>query len=189
MMAFLLMLFSLSFSAFAQESDNVMSLSPPKNLPAFILKTAENKKFDIKQLQTHYSILFFGFTRCQMVCPTTMMVLKQAYTRLEKDKKILPQVIFVSIDTEGDTPQKADNYAKSFDPHFMGVAGKSDQITALTRSLGVLYMKVKQGSMDTIDHSANLFLINPEGRVQAIFSPPYEANTLAKEISKAVKMQ
>lgn len=179
---FFLMLFPLIAVA-----ESMVLLSPPKQIPAFVLKTAENKKFDNAQLQHHYSLLFFGFTRCQMVCPTTLSAIKQAYEQLEKQKKILPHVIFISVDTENDTPQKADSYAKSFNPHFMGITGKTDQVTLLTQSLGVLYMKVKQGNIDTIDHSANLFLLNDQGQVAAIFSPPYEAKTLAKEIAEAMK--
>ena len=71
----------------------------------------------------------------------------------------------------------------------MGLAGGEKQIQLLTKSLGVLYMKVKQNEEETIDHSINLFLVNPQGQVAAIFSAPYESSMLAREIEKIIKTQ
>lgn len=183
------MLFSRLSSAEAAEIPGVALLNPPKAVPAFVLKTVDNQSFTPEQLKQHSSLLFFGFTRCQMICPTTMAAIKQAYESLEQKNKSVPQVIFISIDTKNDTPQKADAYAKSFNPHFIGLAGKEDQISQLTQSLGVLYMQVKQGNTTTLDHSSNLFLVNSNGQVSAIFSPPYEPKALAKGIAKATSVQ
>ncbi len=174
-----------ALSAYADEV-GVVTLSPPKVLPAFALKSAEGKAFGLVQLQQKWSLLFFGFTRCQMICPATMSIIKQSEALLPKNKKNNLRVIFVSIDDVYDTPKKTDDYAKSFNPNFMGVSGKADQVALLTHALGVLSMHVKQNGVDTIDHSANLFLLNPQGQVVAVFSPPYEAKSLAKEIAKIV---
>ena len=189
-MKILSFLFSFIFlvPAFAVE-DNVVLLSPPKALPSFELKDVKNEKFDQHQLQAHWSLLFFGFTRCQVICPNTMTILKNAYEIMEKNKKTVPQIIFISVDGVHDTPQTTDRYAKSFNTHFMGLAGGEKQIQLLTKSLGVLYMKVKQNEEETIDHSINLFLVNPQGQVAAIFSAPYESSMLAREIEKIIKTQ
>lgn len=161
-------------------------LNPPKPLPEFVLQGPEKQAISQKDFQGHWSLLFFGFTQCQQVCPMTLSEVKQAYEWMQKHHQKVPVVTFVSVDVKHDTPEITTRYAKSFNANFVGLSGEKKQIELLTKSLGVLYMTVMQNNQESIDHSANLFLINPAGQVQAIFSPPYESLVLAKDIAKAM---
>lgn len=167
--------------------DNYTLLNPSKPIAAFSLKNIKNQTVTNKDLKGHWSLLFFGFTRCQYICPTTMTAVSQAYNLLKADQKPLPQVLFISIDPANDTPEKVGHYAQSFQPDFIGLTGQESVIQNLTHQLGVLYMTVKQGNSSTIDHSANLFLVNPEGDVAAVFTPPYEPKSLAKSLGTCTK--
>lgn len=163
----------------------------PRLVSPFKLVDAKYQVFTNKNLTGHWSLLFFGFTNCPMLCPTTLTTLNQTYQQLV-DKKVssLPQVIFISVDTESDTPKKADNYAKTFNKAFTGITGAKDQIDHLAKELNVLYMKIDQNSKDksyTIDHSGTVLLIDPEGRLHALFSQPLDSKLLAEDYKTIIK--
>jgi protein SCO1/2 len=163
-------------------------LPQPKTLSSFTLTGANKKSFTNQDLQNHWTLLFFGFTNCGYVCPTTMAVLKQVYSNLQADKQTLPQVIFVSIDPERDTLSRIQKYVTSFNPNFQGVTGSKQQLDKLTKELNVLYMKVKSTGGDQkksrdyqIDHSGTVLLMDPEGQLFAVFSMPHDADSITKD--------
>lgn len=153
-------------------------LASPKALPDFKLAT-DNGVFTKKNLQGRWSILYFGFTRCPMICPTTMKTLKETYTALEKKlpAEKLPQIVMISVDAKSDNAAIMKQYVKKFNPHFVGVAGDEKAITALTDAVGILFLVFQPDKNKhdyTIDHSNTLLLINPKGELAAIFSAPYD---------------
>ena len=157
-------------------------LSPARTIAPFELIDDKNKPFANQQLTGQWSLLFFGFTRCGMICPTTMSMLGEMYQELEKDKaNPMPNVILVSVDPENDTPADMNKYVTSFNPKFMGLTGKPDEIQKFARQMMVLYTKVKQKGVDTIDHSGTILLINPEGKLYTVFSTPHDPKIIAKD--------
>lgn len=120
--------------------------------------------------------MFFGFTHCPDVCPTTLATLKQAMPHMPPDT----QVVFVSVDPERDSPEKLAAYMAYFSPDFIGLGGDPDKITALEKSLGVLAARVPQGDSGdyTMDHSAAVFVIDPKQREVGVISPPLSVETL-----------
>jgi protein SCO1/2 len=163
-------------------------LSPPRAIVPFELTDNKNKPFANQQFIGKWSFVFFGFTRCAMICPPTMTMLGKMYQELEKDKaNPMPQVILVSVDPERDTPENMNNYVISFNPNFIGLTGSPAETEKLAKQMSVLYMKVTQQGTETIDHSGAILLINPEGKLHTVFSTPHDYKIIAKDYQMITK--
>jgi protein SCO1/2 len=125
-------------------------------------------------------LVFFGFTHCPDVCPTTLARLAQVVKAANvPDLKVL----LVSVDPERDTPELLERYVHAFSPDFGGVTGKPEEIARLAKEFGVAIAKVDMGGGEyTVDHSAVVFLLNRQGQRVAIFTPPYEVAPVAADL-------
>jgi len=162
-------------------------LTPPQEIVDFQLTDNHHQPFTKQNLQGHWTFLFFGFTDCGMVCPLTMAALRDMQRTLQQELPTnqLPQVVFVSVDPERDTVERLNSYVTSFNPTFKGVRGDEDQTEQLEKQLHIVAakMQVEGGKKDqyTIDHSAEIMVINPEGKLQAFFSYPHKADQMIKD--------
>lgn len=170
-------------AALAAQNDTSFSpVTPARPLVNFNLQRAPQGVLTNQDLQGHWTLLFFGFTRCATICPTTLTQLNEAYLQLKASRKTLPQIIFVSIDPARDTPAVVARYVTVFNPAFQGVTGSVKQLEPLKRQLGVLALKT-QGKNENdynIDHSGTIYLINPQGNLQGVFSMPHSAPEIIK---------
>ncbi len=114
--------------------------------------------------------LFFGYTHCPDVCPTTLGELAQTLKQLGKDAGKV-QVLFVTLDPERDTPAVLAQYVPSFNPAFLGLTGTEDEIAVVAKSFKVFYQKQASASKlgYTLDHSANTFVFDPQGRLRLMY--------------------
>jgi protein SCO1 len=164
-------------------------LTPPRPLPEFELIDQDGAAFSPARLRGHWSLMFFGFTHCPDVCPTTLGMLAKtrgALANLPAEKQ--PQVVFVSVDPKRDTPQQLASYVKFFDPSFTGVTGTERSIDEFTRAIGVpVAITPAENGEYSVDHSAAIFLINPEGAMRALFSTPHVATVIADDYRRIVK--
>ena len=113
-------------------------------------------------------VIFFGYTQCPDVCPTTLMELAQVKQALGADGEKL-QVLFVSLDPERDTPEVLKAYMAAFDPDFVGlVPGSEQDLQKLTREFKIFYERVDGSAPDTytIDHTAASYVYDPKGRLR-----------------------
>jgi protein SCO1/2 len=112
-------------------------------------------------------VVFFGYTQCPDVCPTTMAELASAKKLLGAEGEKL-QAVFITIDPERDTPEILQAYMKSFDPGFVALRGTPEQTLALTKTFKAFYMKVqgKDPKSYTMDHTAGAYVFDPQGRVR-----------------------
>lgn len=156
-----------------------------KPLKGFELVDHDGQPFTRDRLQGRWSFLFFGFTNCPDVCPMTLQVMRGVTQQV--DARAAPQVVFVSVDPERDPPATLKQYVGHFDPAFLGVTGESGQIDALTRQLGILYgyedPDPETGAY-TVNHSAQILLIDPQARLRAVFSTPHDVNAIARDFLK-----
>jgi protein SCO1 len=160
--------------------DGLMWPDPP-TVPALNLVRDDGKAFHLSDLRGKWSLLFFGFTHCPDVCPTTLTTLAQVHTALQNSPTYgrRGQVIFVSVDPQRDTPSQLAAYVHYFHKDFIGVTAEEAALKPLTRALGVLFMKVAQGGEDySVDHSAGVFFIDPGGRLVSVMTPPHSADAL-----------
>lgn len=164
-------------------------LSPPRPLPGFQLVDQDDSAFTPQNLEGRWSLLFFGFTHCPDVCPTTLGMLARTEKMLaDLPAARKPHIVFVSVDPLRDTPQQIKPYVKFFSPTFTGVTGTSDAINEFTSQLGVPVVITPASNGDyTVDHSAAIFLVDPEGALHALFSAPHDANVIAADYRRIVE--
>lgn len=115
-------------------------------------------------------VLFFGYTHCPDVCPTTLGELGIAMKRLGADAAKV-QVLFVTIDPTRDTPALLAQYVPSFNPTFLGLTGSEEEVAQAAKSFKVFYKKQESGAKGSysMDHSANTFILDSQGRLRLLF--------------------
>ncbi len=155
----------------------------PRTLTTFSLVDQQERSFTEANLQGRWTFLFFGYSYCPDICPTTLATLKQvmALLRQQPADAANVQVVFVSVDPDRDTPALLQTYVHYFDPAFIGVTGRPSQIEQLAAQVGAGYRKeAPQGSGQyLISHTASVFLSNPLGQILLSFPPPLYADKIA----------
>lgn len=158
----------------------VFVFDQPRIVKPFELRSHKDKPFTNADLQDKWSLVFFGFTFCPDICPTTLAMLNQA-VKLIEDPEILAstQVVMVSVDPARDTVAQLSQYVPYFNPDFIGVTGEFFNIHAVATNFNAAFQKVpgKDGSY-TVDHSAYIFLVNPKGDYHAFMKPPFTAQQI-----------
>jgi len=165
--------------------------SSDKIFPTFNLLDESQRKFNNDSLLGKWSLIFFGYTHCPDVCPTTMSNLAKIMQKIPADVKKNMQVVFVSIDPARDQARELKSYVEYFDKNFKGVTGTEQQLQIFASALGAIYYKgeVDKNGNYTIDHSSKVFLINPRGQTAGMFdgqaitdTAQFPAERLAKDL-------
>lgn len=171
------------------ELERATLFAEPRALPAFSLVDASGQAFGPERLAGRWNFLFFGFVNCPDVCPTTLATLAAAKAALaDRPAGERPGVAFISVDPGRDTPGIVGRYVAHFDPSFVGATGTRESIDALAASLGVAVIvgpPAADGSY-AVDHSAAIFLVDPEARIAAVFGAPHDAATIARDFRRIV---
>lgn len=168
-------------------------LDTPRPVQAFALTGTDGAPFNETSLRDQWTMVFFGFTRCGFVCPTTMAELGKMYRMLE-DKHVspLPRVVMVSIDPARDDLAGLRQYVTAFHPNFYGARGSEQMTQSMTRALGIAYAKVAANPNaptpgDDIEHTGALMLFNPVGKLVAFFTGPHHAKALSDDYAWLIK--
>jgi protein SCO1/2 len=157
-------------------------LPQPKPIGDFELIDAGGHPYTRADLTSVPTLVYFGFTRCPDICPTTLV--KLAEVRRQAAPPAL-RVLFVSVDPERDTPSAVGLYAHAFDASFDGVTGTPDEIKKVARNFAVAVNRVDLPGGDyTMDHSAVVFLVDSRG-IRAIFTPPFEVPALVADLRRS----
>lgn len=158
-------------------------LQQPRPLPEFTLVDERGEAFTRTELQGHWTLLFPGFTYCPDICPATLGQLKSVHAQLgERGEKL--QVLLFSVDPQRDTPEVMARYVHFFNPAFKGVTAAEPALREFAQALGVAYAQVPGETEDsyTMDHSAALVLLNPQGEIAGYFTPPHRVDALVKDL-------
>ena len=131
-------------------------------------------------------VLFFGFTHCPDVCPTTLADLAQAMKSLGPDAERV-QVLFVTLDPERDTPDVLGKYVGAFDPRFLGLYGDAAATQRAAREFKVFYEKRKTADGYSVDHSGQTYVIDPQGRLRLFVRPDRLASDLPEDLKTLLK--
>jgi protein SCO1/2 len=164
-------------------------LTPSRKLEDFSLIDQQGRVFGTANLRGRWSVLFFGYTNCPDFCPTTLTTLAAVQKRLRADKDtVLPQVIFVSVDSKRDTPAHLAEYVPNFDPEFIGLtAADQPSVEAVARTLGVsVSIEPTSDGNYIVNHSALIFVLNPDARVAAVLTGPFSVQPLADDFRRIV---
>jgi protein SCO1/2 len=129
--------------------------------------------------------IFFGFTQCPDVCPTTLADMAQVKKTLGKDGDQL-QVLFITVDPERDTQQVLARYVPGFDPSFVGLYGSPEQTAATAKEFKVFYQKVagKTATAYSVDHTAGTYIVDRDGRVRLFMRHGEKVEPIAQDLKR-----
>ena len=133
-------------------------------------------------------VLFFGYTQCPDVCPTTLAALAEAMRRLGPDAANV-QVLFVTVDPERDTTELLSHYVTAFNPSFLGLSGDADATARTAKEFKILYQKQpgRTPASYTMDHSAGTFVFDPQGRLRLYAGHGQGADVFAHDLRELLR--
>jgi protein SCO1/2 len=151
-------------------------LQRPRNFGEIKLIDHKGQPFTRARFQGRWSLVFFGFTYCPDICPTTMAFLNDFVGQLEAAEVADSQVVLVSVDPARDTVDQMARYVPYFNPDFIGVTGKFLDIHRFATALNTPFRRVPGQDEENyvVDHSANVVLINPRGDYHGFFKAPLD---------------
>ena len=157
---------------------SALIIPTPTALPEFELIGHTGAAVNANTFRGQWDLLFFGFTQCPDICPTTLQFLANVKKQLvESGSEDDPRIVLVSVDPERDTPEILGNYVDYFGAGNLGVTGDLAELNKLTRALGIYFEKtITDGDNYTVNHSAAVLVIDPQGRFSALFSSPHIAD-------------
>jgi protein SCO1 len=156
----------------------------------------DGKPFGEANLEGHWTLVFFGFTNCPMLCPTTMAQLANAYQQLQKENfSPLPQVVFVSVDPERDNQAALKKFVNAFNPAFIGIRTSDQQLLGtFAHELNAAYEKVNSSGKDkdskgtyTYTHTGDIAVINPDAKLVAMLTMPHKDGDIVADYKIIVK--
>ncbi len=153
--------------------EHVLYYQQAREIKAFELTDHRGQPFTKYQFKGKWSLVFFGYTSCPDVCPTTLQNLGFIYDDLKAAAKN-SQVLLVSVDPQRDTQEKLSQYIAYFNPEFIALRAEHDVLFPFARNMGLMYAISGEGDDYLVDHSASIVLVNPDGLVTAIFKPEQE---------------
>lgn len=161
-------------------------LPSPKELTPFTLSTAGGETIGLKDLNGKWSFVFFGYTHCPDVCPTTLSLLGEVFEILEEQSTHTVQGIFVSVDPERDTPKSLKSYMAYYHPGIIGVTGDRNAIDSFTRQMMTSYIihppeVPSDPDSYLISHSSVIFIVDPQGHLVGVFPPPLKVKSIAAD--------
>lgn len=154
-----------------------------QHLPRLALVDQDGKAFDGSSLAGRWTIVFFGFTSCPDVCPTTLATLARLTRELHDlptDQQ--PRVLLISVDPERDRPEQLRGYVRAFDPGFQAATGTPQAVAGAAQAFGVGYARVSRPDGGySVDHGSSLFIVGPAGSIVAASPAPHESRPLATD--------
>ena len=170
-------------------TQNATVLPTPRPLPELSLVNEDGKPLTTEYFRSGWTIVFFGFTHCPDVCPTTLALLAQTRRELaDVPAAQQPRVLLVSVDPERDTPEKLKGYVTFFDKSFHAATGQLEQIEQAAAAFMVPFAKVPTPDGGySMDHGAGIFFVAPSGSIMAYSSPPLQPQALAQDYRTTVQ--
>ncbi|PTQ73039.1 SCO family protein [Pseudomonas sp. GV071] len=166
----------------------IILLPQSRTLPDLSLTNQLGEPVQVDQLKGKWSLLFFGYTFCPDICPTTLAQLRELKTKLPKEAVDNLQVVLVSVDPNRDTPDQLKKYLGYFDPQFQGLTGELANIQKLANAVSIPFIPGDTSKENyTVDHSGNLVVIGPDGTQRGFIRAPLNNAKLAVQIPELVK--
>lgn len=160
----------------------VFILPRPRELAPFELTTHTGQPYTVASLQGHWSFIFFGFTNCPDICPTSMAVMGIAERELAAGDAAAEtsfQGVLVTVDPERDDAATLGRYVEAFSPRLLGVRGDREATAGLATQLNVAFAQVPDAAGGyQVDHTANIVIVNPRGHYHGFIRMPHKAETL-----------
>lgn len=166
----------------------IVLLPQSRTLPELSLINQDGQAVAVDQLKEQWSLLFFGYTFCPDICPTTLAQLRQLQGQLPAETRAKLRMILVSVDPNRDTPQQLKKYLDYFDAGFIGLTGEQANIQKLANAVSIPYIPADTSQENyTVDHSGNLVLIGPDGTQRGFIRAPLNNAKLAAQLPALLK--
>ncbi len=153
----------------APETHVASVIKPTRPLKPFNLTDTDGKAFNQQSLRGHWNLVFFGYTRCPDICPKTLAILRDTWQNYNLQYPAPVRFIFADISTSPVTNSELKQFLKNYHPSFIGISGPPEEMHKFSDQLGI-YSQMQDNKLD---HTAALLLIDPQGRLIAIISPPF----------------
>ncbi|KQN98427.1 MULTISPECIES: SCO family protein [Stenotrophomonas] len=174
-----------------QQTGSIIFYPTPRPLPDFSLGQSDGTRLIPGELRGHWTLVFLGFTSCPDVCPTTLAELALAQKQWESiPESLRPRVVFVSVDPERDTPARLGEYAHAFHKDTIAATADVPSLERFATPLGLVFQKApgknfKANPNDySMDHSASIAVLDPEGRLAGLMRPPFDPKMIASDLTK-----
>ncbi|MGI8618426.1 MAG: SCO family protein [Gemmatimonadaceae bacterium] len=158
-------------------------VNPMVTAPVDVLVRDDGSKFSIGAQRGRASLVFFGYTNCPDVCPTTLADWKRVKAALGSTARFV-DFVFVTIDPDNDTPQVIERYLAKFDTAFVGLTGEPDRIDSVARGFGV--SAFAEGTLPSghtaMAHPSRVYLVDTRGRIRFVFPPGLKAEEIADDV-------
>ncbi|MEL7544388.1 MAG: SCO family protein [Pseudomonadota bacterium] len=154
----------------------------------FEMVSHEGNEVTHEELLGRHTLMFFGFTHCPDICPASLQVTSEALELLGDTAKSV-QPVFVTVDPARDTPQVLKSYLEDFDDRILGLTGTQEQTNTIAKAYRIYHARVADPNSEggyTVDHSAYLYLMSPEGEYIKHFQPAVQAEELVKGLKAAL---
>lgn len=161
-----------------------------KPVRGYSLVNHNNQKIHAAMFVGHWTFVFFGYTNCPDVCPATLAQLVRLNKMISQDPSTAGkfQTLFVSVDPDRDGVEHIKEFVKYFDPNFIGATGDTNNILAFEKQFGAFHVIGDKRQEDyDVGHTSSVFLVNPDGRYIAKFSPPMDINKVMKQLAMFVQ--
>ena len=152
----------------------------------FTLPSSLDRPVSLSEFRGQVVILFFGYTACPDICPTTMVRVQQALKELDPDVEAQVQPLFISVDPERDTPEQLQGYVTYFHPRFIGLTGSLDELKAVARQYGAFFAKdtrTETAAGYLVAHSGYVYLLDGEGELRGLYRQDAEPEEMADDIT------
>ena len=171
----------------AMREAGIVTLPSSRGLPALQLVSTRGEQINTQNLTGKWSLVFFGYTFCPDICPTTLAELRQLKKQLPEQARQNLQVLMVSVDPHRDTTEQLKLYLDYFDPEFTGLTGELKDIQTLSNALSIPFIAgdTRQPRY-TVDHSGNLAILNPDGRQYGFIRAPLNIQKLAEQLPNVI---
>jgi protein SCO1/2 len=158
--------------------------------PSFNLQSSQGDRYVLDQHRGKYVILFFGYTYCPDICPTTLYMLKEVKQQLGKKADRL-EVVFITVDPERDSQEKLATYLGVFDKSFYGLTGSESELETVWSDYGVYRQKSEPVGSNAylVDHSTRLYLIDQKGNLRLTYPVDVLVSDLVSDIKYLVKSE
>jgi protein SCO1/2 len=148
------------------------TIQQPFAAPDFSLPGGRGGQFRLSDQQGRLVLVFFGYTSCPDVCPTTLADMKQIRQHLGDDAKDV-EFVFITVDPERDLPEKVHQYVTAFDPAFVGLSGAEEQLAPVWKAYGVYHQSNKESPQDQqyeVEHSSQVYLVDRAGNLRLTYA-------------------
>ena len=161
----------------------IVLLPQSREIPDVTLFDSEGQAFSLSQLNGKWSVLFFGYTFCPDICPTTLAQLRELKSKLPEAAQSNLQLVFVSIDPLRDNAAHIKEYLAFYKAGFIGLGGELPMIQALANGVSIPFIPADTSKENyTVDHGGNLVLVGPEGRMRGFIRAPLNNQKLLEQL-------